>query len=95
MIGEGLFILAVSLSGDYTDMKYISNFPNCIIAMQHFKEHCSEYKAASCTLKEYTMLPPNHLDINSFDFDIKEVQSCGFVGVDTRTFTGEDDKFTK
>jgi hypothetical protein len=41
------------------------------------------------------MLPPNHLDINSFDFDIKEVQSCGFVGVDTRTFIGEDNEFTK
>ena len=90
MIGEGLFILTVSLSGDYTDMKYIANFPNCIIAMQHFKEHCSEYKAASCTLKEYTMLPPNHSHINSFDFDIKEVQSCGFIGVDTRTFIEGD-----
>ncbi len=84
MIGEGLFIFAVSLSGDYTDMKYIANFPNCIIAMQYFKEHCSEYKAASCTPKEYTMLPPNHATVNAFDFDITEPQSCGFVGVDTR-----------
>tara|TARA_R110000765_G_scaffold393684_1_gene487091 strand:- start:585 stop:872 length:288 start_codon:yes stop_codon:yes gene_type:complete len=95
MIGEGLFILAVSLSGDYTDMKYISNFPNCTIAMQHFKEHCSEYKAASCTLQKYTMLPPNHATVNAFSFNITEPQSCGFIGVDTRTFTKEDDEFTK
>jgi hypothetical protein len=87
MIGEGVFILAVSLSGNYTDMKYISNFPNCTIAMQHFKEHCSEYKAASCTFKKYTILPSDHVTVNSFDFDIKDIQSCGFIGVDTRTFT--------
>ena len=87
MIGEGVFILAVSLSGNYTDMKYISNFPNCTIAMQHFKEHCSEYKAASCTTQKYTMLPADHVTVNAFSFDIKEVQSCGFVGLDTRTFT--------
>ncbi len=91
MIGEGLFILAVSLSGDYTDMKYISNFPNCTIAMQHFKEHCSEYKAASCTLKEYTMLPADHVTVNAFDFDtIRESQSCGFVGVETRNIFLKD-----
>ena len=84
MLGEGLFILAVSLSGDYTDMKYISNFPNCTIAMQHFKEHCSKYKAASCTTQKYTMLPADHVTVNAFDFDIKDIQSCGFVGVDTR-----------
>ena len=85
MIGEGLFILAASLSGDYTDMEYIGNFDNCDIAMTYFHDNCADrYQAASCTLKEYTMLPPNHLDINSFDFDIKEVQGCGFVGVDTR-----------
>jgi hypothetical protein len=89
MLGEGIFILAVSLSGDYTDMKYISNFPSCIIAMQHFKEHCSEYKAASCTFKKYTILPSDHVTVNSFDFDIKEVQGCGFVGVDTKPFTEE------
>ena len=70
MIGEGVFILAVSLSGNYTDMKYISN-----------------YKAASCTTQKYTMLPADHVTVNAFSFDIKEVQSCGFVGLDTRTFT--------
>jgi hypothetical protein len=52
--------------------------------MQHFKEHCSKYKAASCTTQKYTMLPADHVTVNAFDFDIKDIQSCGFVGVDTR-----------
>ena len=91
MLAEGLFILTVSLSGNYDDLEYVGNFDNCTIAMQYFKENCSQHKAASCTLKEYTLLPPNHVDINPFDFDtIREGQSCGFVGVDTRTFIGED-----
>jgi len=81
---EGLFILTVSLSGSYDDLEYVGNFINCDIAMQYFKENCSEHKAASCTLKEYTLLPPDHQDKNPFDFKIKDVQSCGFVGVDTR-----------
>jgi len=93
MLGEGLFILAVSLSGDYKDLEYIGNFPNCIIAMKYFKENCSRHKAASCTLKEYTLLPPDHLDVNPFKFDIGIQQSCGFIGVDTReTFTKEDNE---
>jgi len=93
MLGEGIFVLIVSLSGDYKDDQYVANFPNCVLAMQYFKENCSEHKAASCLLKEYTLLPPNHLDINPFDFDtIKEGQSCGFVGLDTRTFTGESNE---
>tara|TARA_R110000751_G_scaffold90291_1_gene177326 strand:+ start:782 stop:1054 length:273 start_codon:yes stop_codon:yes gene_type:complete len=87
MLSEGLFILTVSLSGNYDDLEYVGNFIDCPTAMIYFKENCSEHKAASCTTKKYTMLPPNHLDVNSFDFDIKEVQGCGFVGVDTRTFT--------
>ena len=92
MLAEGVFILTVSLSGNYDDLEYVGNFINCNVAMQYFKDNCSEHKAASCTLKEYTLIPPNHVPPSQFDFDtIREVQSCGFVGVDTRTFTGEDD----
>ena len=29
MLGEGLFILAVSLSGNYNDLEYVGNFDNC------------------------------------------------------------------
>ena len=87
MIGEGLFILAVSLSGDYTDMRYVSNFDNCVIAMQYFEEHCAKYKAASCTLQEYTLLPRGFEPKNVFSFDslsANESMSCGFIGVETR-----------
>jgi len=91
MIGEGLFILAASLSGDYTDMEYIGNFDNCDIAMTYYHDNCAnKYQSASCTLKKYTTLPADQVTVNAFDFDIKEIQSCGFVGVDTRKKFLED-----
>ena len=91
MLAEGIFILTVSLSGNYDDLEFVGYFNDCPTAMIYFKENCSEHKAASCLLKEYSMIPKNHVDPSPFDFDtIKEGQSCGFVGVDTRTFIGED-----
>ena len=89
MLAEGLFVLTVSLSGSYNDLEYVGNFINCDVAMQYFKENCSEHKAASCTLKEYTLIPPDHVSPSQFDFDslsANESRSCGFIGVDTRTF---------
>ena len=93
MLAEGLFILTVSLSGNYDDLEFVGYFNDCNVAMQYFKDNCSEHKAASCTLKEYTLIPPDHVSPSQFDFDSlssNESQSCGFVGVDTRTFIGED-----
>jgi hypothetical protein len=85
MLAEGLFILTVSLSGDYNDLEFVGYFNDCPTAMVYFKENCSQHAAASCLLKEYSMIPKNHVDPSPFDFDtIKESQSCGFVGVDTR-----------
>ena len=82
-VGEGLFILTVSLSGNYKDLEYVGTFDNCEIAMNYFKKNCSNHKAASCTLKENTLLPKDHVDASPFDFDtISEQHSCGFVGVD-------------
>ena len=86
MINEGLYILAVSLSGSFSDFEYVSNFNNCDDAMAYYHEKCADYKAASCTLSEYTQLPKDHLEINVFDYAIKEQQSCGFIGIDTRAF---------
>ena len=83
-------MLTVSLSGSYNDLEYVGNFINCDVAMQYFKENCSKHKAASCTLKEYTLIPPDHVSPSQFDFDslsANESMSCGFVGVDMRTFT--------
>ena len=93
MLAEGLFILTVSLNGNYEDLEFVGYFNNCNVAMQYFKDNCSEHKAASCTLKEYTLIPHDHVSPSQFDFDSlssNESQSCGFVGVDTRTFTGEN-----
>ena len=90
MIGEGVFILAVSLSGSYDDLKYVSNFNDCSEAQLHYVEHCSEYKASVCLLEKYANIPRDHATVNAFDFDITEPQTCGFVGVDTRKKFLED-----
>jgi hypothetical protein len=91
MLAEGLFVLTVSLSGNYNDLEFVGYFNDCPTAMIYFKENCSEHKAASCLLKEYSNIPPDHVPPTPFDFDtIREGQSCGFVGVDTRTFIEEE-----
>ena len=92
MLAEGLFILTVSLSGNYDDLEFVGYFNDCPTAMIYFKENCSEHKAASCSLKEYTNIPPDHVSPSQFDFDtIRESQSCGFVGIENRElFIGED-----
>ena len=91
MLAEGLFVLTVSLSGNYNDLEFVGYFNDCPTAMIYFKENCSEHKAASCLLKEYSNIPPDHKPPSQFDFDtIREGQSCGFVGVDTRTFIEEE-----
>tara|TARA_R100000742_G_C4263588_1_gene81446 strand:+ start:598 stop:897 length:300 start_codon:yes stop_codon:yes gene_type:complete len=94
---EGLFVLTVSLSGNYTDLEYVGNFPNCDIAMTYFAENCPKYVAASCLLEEYSNLPRDHKSTvtkkilaSEFDFEIKEIQSCGFIGVDTRQLLIKD-----
>jgi len=92
MLAEGLFILTVSLSGNYDDLEFVGYFNDCNVAMQYYKENCSEHKAASCLLKEYSNIPPDHKAPSQFDFDSlssNESKSCGFVGVDKRTFIGE------
>jgi|TARA_R100001369_G_scaffold92654_1_gene138952 hypothetical protein len=82
MLAEGMFILTVSLSGNYNDLEFVGYFNDCKTAMIYHKENCSQYKAASCLLKEYSNMPSNHIEPSPFDFDtIREAQSCGFVGV--------------
>lgn len=82
---EGAFILTVSLSGNYNDLEFVGYFDDCETAIEYYYKNCSEYQAASCLLPEYSNLPGDHLDV--FGFEITEPQSCGFVGVDTRSFT--------
>ena len=67
MLAEGIFILTVSLSGNYDDLEFVGYFNDCSVAIQ------------------YSNIPPNHKQPSQFDFDtIRESQSCGFVGVETR-----------
>ena len=93
MLAEGLFILTVSLSGDYNDLEFVGYFNDCPTAMVYFKENCSNHAAASCLLKEYSNMPKTHVDPSPFDFNtIRESQSCGFVGVqDGELFIKDDD----
>lgn len=85
MLAEGMFILTVSLSGDYNDLEFVGYFNDCPTAMSYYDEHCNQYKAASCLLKEYSNMPKNHVDPSPFDFTtIRESQSCGFVGLENR-----------
>ena len=62
MLAEGMFILTVSLSGDYNDLEFVGYFNDCPTAMSYYDEHCNKYKAASCLLKEYSNMPKNHID---------------------------------
>ena len=57
MLAEGLFVLTVSLSGNYDDLEFVGYFNDCNVAMQYYKDNCAEHMAASCTLKEYTLIP--------------------------------------
>lgn len=85
---EGNFVLTVSKSGNYEDLEFVGYFNNCDKAIKYYNEHCINYKAASCLLKEYSNMPDNHpSDSELFTFDITTPQSCGFVGVQQFNFT--------
>ena len=89
MLIEGAFILTVSLSGNYDDLEFVGYFNDCQTAIEYYYENCSNHMAASCLLKEYSNIPSSHVEPSQFDFDslsTNESRSCGFVGVDMRTF---------
>jgi len=89
-VGDGAFVLAVSYTESYKDLQYVANFNDCDTAMTYFHSKCSKAPIAMCQLEEYLYMPMNHNSVNefsSFDFEVDDSQSCGFVGVDTR-FTG-------
>jgi len=45
MLAEGIFILTVSLSGNYDDLEFVGYFNDCPTAMIYFKENCSKHIA--------------------------------------------------
>ena len=92
-IGDGPFVMAVSYTESYDDLKYVANFPNCDLALDYYNTKCTDAKIMMCQAEARMYMPLNH-DANNtfstFDFEVNDSQSCGFVGVDTfeSTFTG-------
>ena len=96
-VGDGPFVLAVSYSDSYKDLTYVSNFTSCPLAIDFYNQNCATKGAmiAMCQLEDKLYMPLNHNhenEFSTFDFEVSNVQSCGFVGVDTfkSTFTGTE-----
>ena len=89
-IGDGAFVMAVSYTESYDDLQYVANFPNCDLALDYYNTKCTDAKIMMCQAEARMYMPLNH-DANNtfstFDFEVNDSQSCGFVGVDTK-FTG-------
>ena len=93
--GDGPFVMAISFT-DYNNLQYVGNFPTCEIAEQYFHANCSEAVIMMCQAEARMYMPISHNPENTFstfDFEINETQSCGFVGVDTfeSSFTGVEE----
>ena len=87
--GEGEFVMAISYT-DYNNLQYVGNFPTCKDAERYYYANCTDAPVMVCQLADKMYMPINHDTDNkfsSFDFEVGDSQSCGFVGVDTR-FTG-------
>ena len=81
-VGDGPFVLAVSYSDSYKDLQYIANFPDCDTAMVYFHDKCNKAPIAMCQAQDRMYMPVNHQTENtfsSFDFEVDDSQSCGFV----------------
>ena len=91
-IGEGNFVMAVSYTESYKDLHYVANFSTCSEAQAYYDSNCIGAMIMMCQLEEYLYMPITHEtqnEFSSFDFEIAEGRSCGFVGVDTK-FTGTE-----
>ena len=83
-VGDGPFVLAVSYSESYKDLTYISNFTSCPLAIEFYNKNCATKGAmiAMCQLEDKLYMPIDHNPKNTFstfDFEVSNVQSCGFV----------------
>lgn len=89
--GEGPFVMAISFT-DYNNLQYVGNFPTCVEAEAYYYANCTDAPVMMCQAEARMYMPITHNPENtfsSFDFEINDAQSCGFVGVDTR-FTGTE-----
>ena len=94
-VGDGPFVLAVSYTESYKDLQYVANFNDCDTAMTYFHSKCSAAPIAMCQLEDKMYMPVNHNSENtfsSFDFEVDDSQSCGFVKTQAgySTFVEED-----
>ena len=89
-LGDGPFVMAISYTDSYDDLQYIANFPNCDKALNYYNTNCIDAKIMMCQAEARMYMPLNH-DVNntfsSFDFEVNDSQSCGFVGVQKPKFT--------
>ena len=94
-IGEGPFVMAVSYTESYDDLQYVANFANCDLALEYYNTKCTNAKIMMCQLEDKLYMPINHNSVNefsSFDFEVDDSQSCGFVKTQAgySTFVEED-----
>ena len=94
-IGDGAFVMAVSYTDSYDDLQYIANFSDCDKALDYYNTKCTDAKIMMCQLEDKLYMPMNHNSVNefsSFDFEVNDSQSCGFVKTQTgySTFVEED-----
>ena len=79
--GEGPFVMAISFT-DYKNLQYVGNFPTCIEAEQYFHANCASATIMMCQAEARMYMPITHNPENtfsSFDFEVNDSQSCGFV----------------
>ena len=91
-VGEGPFVMAVSYTESYDDLQYVANFMSCELAQVYYDQNCNKAFIMMCQLEDKLYMPMNHNSVNefsSFDFEVNDSQSCGFVGVQQPKFIEE------
>ena len=94
-VGEGPFVMAVSYTESYDDLQYVANFMSCELAQVYYDQNCNKAFIMMCQLEDKLYMPMNHNSVNefsSFDFEVDDSQSCGFVKTQAgySTFVEED-----
>ena len=94
-IGVGDFVMAVSYTESYDDLQYVANFPDCDLALDYYNQNCTTASIMMCQLEDKLYMPMNHDTRNTFstfDFEVNDSQSCGFVKTQAgySTFVEED-----
>ena len=92
--GDGPFVMAVSYT-DYKHLQYVGNFPTCVEAEAYYYANCTDAPIMMCQAEARMYMPLNHDADNTFstfDFEVNESQSCGFVKTQAgySTFVEED-----